>query len=68
MAAACAPMDTRTPRMEHAEAKTVVREQVDEWLALFDDDMRPKKGAVIPPHVSRPSPRVSILFFKNIVL
>jgi hypothetical protein len=54
--------------MEHAEAKAVVREQVDEWLALFDDDMRPKKGAVIPPHVSRPSPRVSILFFKNIVL
>lgn len=39
--------------MEHAEAKAVVQEQVEEWLSLFDDDMNPKPGAVIPPQVHK---------------
>ena len=36
--------------VDHAEAKGVVQQQVEEWLDLFDDDMNPKPGAVIPPH------------------
>jgi hypothetical protein len=39
--------------MEHAEAKAVVQEQVEEWLDLFDEDMNPKPGAVIPPQVQQ---------------
>ena len=38
---------------DHAAAKAVVQEQVDQWLELFDDDMQPLAGAVIPPQVQK---------------
>ena len=37
--------------MEPSQAKVLVHAQVDEWLHLFNDDMTPKEGAIIPAKV-----------------
>jgi hypothetical protein len=37
--------------MDHDAAKEMVNEQVNGWLDLFDDDMKPKPGTTIPANV-----------------
>ena len=37
--------------MNPSDAKVLVNEQVEGWLNLFDEDMKPREGVSIPPNV-----------------